>query len=189
MRSICAGSLCVIILGLLTLGALGEAARTPPPQEIREAAGPAVCLVSAEGPLGLQVARVNGFLLGGGKFVVTDLAAVAQPGVARVTLTFRDGSTSAVKEFGLADPAIGLVLLKVEEPKAGATGLSLSTVPTSSGPTDALLFGWKQSQDPNMVRVRIYSGITSGDLAARLKVDPPKTAVTFYGIEGLRPTC
>ena len=176
-----------MIAGLAACGAAGEGARAPQGAEIREAAGPLVCLVSVDGPLGLPVARANGFLLGNGKFAVTELAAVASPGATHVTLRFRDGTVCAAKEFGLADPALGLVLLKVGEPDQGDGGLALSTVPTTSGASDAVILGWRHGQDQVLVRARIYNGIASGDLANRLKVEPPKAAVGFYGVEGTRP--
>jgi hypothetical protein len=65
---------------------------------------PAVCRVVVEGPLGLPIASASGFLMGKGGFVVTDLAAVAQPGAAKVTVEFGDGAKAEAATTILSAP-------------------------------------------------------------------------------------
>ncbi len=69
-------------------------------QFLRGSAGPAVCRITVENAWGIPQAVVSGFLLGEGRFVVTDLGTVARPGAARARLLFSDGAEAEATEFG-----------------------------------------------------------------------------------------
>jgi hypothetical protein len=175
------------ILGLAVLLAAG-AVRAAEPVDIlaaRNDIGPKVCLVSVDGPVGLPVAYATGFLLGEGKFVITDLASVAQPGVKQVTLRFRDGSTAVGNQFGMADPAIGLVAILLDPPKTDAGGLGLAAEPPADG-TEAALVGWKRAQDLDVLKGTMRQGVSSADLATLVKIEPPSVPVTFLTLVGVR---
>jgi len=147
---------------------------------LRTLAAPQVCLVTADGPLGLPAAYATGFLIGSGKFVVTDLASVARPGVAQVTLRFADGSTAVCREFGMADPAIGLVAIRVPQPRADAEGLTLATTaaPDETG-TSAVVVGWKWGQRLDVAMGRLTNGVPGAELAERLHVKAPPAPPEF----------
>jgi hypothetical protein len=153
----------------------------------REAAAPKVCLVTVQDQLGLPIAYATGFLLGEGKFVVTDLASVAQPGAKDVSLRFCDGKTAAAQKFGMADPAIGLAVLQVDPPLEGASGLVLSASPPTAGPVEVTIVGWRYAQELSVTPGHVANGLPAADLAARLKVTLPNTDMTFLGYEGNRP--
>ena len=175
------------ILGLTVFLAAG-ALRAAEPVDIlaaRNDTGPKVCLVTVNGPLGLPVAYATGFLLGEGKFVITDLASVARPGVKQVTLRFRDGSTAVGSQFGMADPAIGLVAILLDPPKTDAGGLALAPEPPADG-TEAALIGWKRAQDLDVLKGTMRKGVSSADLATLVKIEPPKEPATFLTFVGVR---
>lgn len=165
---------------IASAGPTVRAAEPLSPADVRDSAAPRVCLVTVDGPLGLPVAYASGFLLGTGKFVVTDLASVAQPGVGRVTLRFQDGSTAVSRQFGMADPAIGLVAVCLEKPKTDVGGLSLSmAVAADEDGTPAVVVGWKWGQQLAIGVGRLTNGIPGPDLAEELKIDTPKSPPDF----------
>jgi len=145
---------------------------------VRDSVGPRVCLVRAEGALGLPVAYASGFLLGAGKFVVTDLASVSRPGVVRVTLRFSDGASATSTQFGLADPATGLVAIQVDKPDEKRGGLSLST---AGGREDVpvAVVGWRWAEELDATVGSVKNGCPAADLAAEVKVPPPTGAPEF----------
>jgi len=167
-------------LALLVAAQAVPAAEPVDISAVRNDAGPKVCLVTADGPLGLPVAYASGFLLGEGKFVITDLASVARPGVQQVTLRFRDGSTAVGRQFGMADPAIGLVAILLEQPKADVGGLRLPSEPPADG-TEAAMVGWKRGQDLDIVKGAVKNGVSTADVATLARIEPPKTPATFLG--------
>jgi hypothetical protein len=153
----------------------------------REAAATKVCLVTVQDQLGLPIAYATGFLLGEGKFVVTDLASVARPGVKDVVLRFRDGKTAKAQKFGMADPAIGLVALQIEPPLEGATGLTPASAPPTAEAPEVAVVGWRYAQELSLSLGRVGAGLAAADLATRLKTAAPKPDLTFLGFEGARP--
>ncbi|KPK49578.1 MAG: hypothetical protein AMK72_04155 [Planctomycetes bacterium SM23_25] len=161
----------------------GRSARAAEPLSaaaVRTSAGRQVCLVTADGPLGLPAAYATGFVLGNGQFVVTDLASVARPGVAQVTLRFEDGKTAVCREFGMADPATGLVAIHVAEPRPGEAGLALSTAATvGEGGTPAVVIGWKWGQQLDLAMGRLTNGVPGVELAERLKIAAPQGPSRF----------
>ena len=170
-----------ILTGGLVLLLAADALRAAEPIDIlavRNEAGPKVCLVTVDGPLGLPVAYASGFLLGEGKFVITDLASVARPGVNQITLRFRDGSTAVGRQFGMADPATGLAAILIEPPKTDVGGLGLAAEPLPDG-TEVAIVGWKRAQDLDMARGAIKNGASTADLATLARIEPPKVPTTF----------
>jgi len=154
----------------------------PDPIEVRKTVGPKVCLVRADGPLGVPEAYASGFLLGAGRFVITDLAAVARRGVEQATISFADGTSIVTDKFGMADPATGLVALAVPEGKERA-GLSLSTASgADNGGVPAVVVGWQYAESQEVVTGRLVNGITSAEAGGWCKVQPPAGAPTFLTV-------
>jgi hypothetical protein len=163
------------------------AADAPDAAAIREAAARRVCLVTAENALGAPLAYASGFLLGEGRFAITDLASVARPDVKQVRLRFRDGAKATAQEFGMADPAIGLVAVRLDQPPAGLSGLAIPTASASEDPGEVTVVGHKWAQDLDFVIGRFSHVVSSGDLAARLKIGPPKQAGSFFSFAAINP--
>jgi hypothetical protein len=152
----------------------------PDTLEIHKATTPRVCLVQAEGPLGVPEAYATGFLLGAGKFVITDLASLARPGVEKVTIRFKDGETMDSDQFGMADPATGLVAIALPEAKTDVGGLALSTAAAAG--EDGLpivVVGWRHAADIGLATGRITEDVPAADLAEACGVAAPAAAPTF----------
>jgi len=187
MRSILAGVLLVAVVGA---GGTGTARAAPAAMDagaLRESVSPRVCCVTVLNAWGLPLAYANGFLLGQGRFVVTDLASVAQPGVDRVTLTFAGGSAGTAKEFGLADPVIGLAALRVEGEKTPSVGLDLAqSMPALDGTATVAAVGWRWCKEPDAVVGRLVRGPAIRDLAQRCGIQAPEATDVFLRLEGGR---
>jgi len=162
-------------------------AQAPDVVAIRDAAAPRVCVVTVQNALGVPVAYATGFLFGEGRFAVTDLASLAQPGATQATLRFRDGRTAVARQFGMADPTIGLAAIRVEDDKTEASGLSFSGTPPADTLTEVVVVGWRWGQEFDVAVGKVANGISAPDLAARIKMEPPQADVTFLRYEGNRP--
>jgi hypothetical protein len=167
-----------------------------PDAAARETALGRVCVVTAENALGVPLAYASGFLLGEGRFVITDLASLAQPDVKQVRLRFRDSSKAGAtvlalaKQFAMADPSTGLVAVKVEQLPAGLSGLALSAASTVEEFGEVTVVGHKWGQDPDKPDIMIgqMSQVTpSAGLAEKLKVDPPKQAISLFNFAVINP--
>jgi len=172
-----------LVAAVLAAGAAVMAAAVdglPDPIEIRKAATPRVCLVQADGPLGLPEAYATGFLMGAGKFVITDLASLARPGVERVTIRFEGGKPIRSDKFGMADPTTGLVAVALEEPMKEPGGLSLSTAATTDAEGLPInVVGWRHGVQVNLTTGRVVNGVTAAEMAERYGVKDPGGEVTF----------
>jgi len=154
---------------------------------VKAAAGPAVCRVTVENAWGVPLAQASGFLLGDGRFAVTDLGAVARPGVDRVALRFQDGSTATVREFGLAEPALGLVLLRLPAAAPKRQGLPLATgLPALEGNAPVVVAGWQWGRQFEVVVGRLCKGPLIREVAALTRVDTPAGVDAFVRVEGGR---
>ncbi len=152
----------------------------------RDAAAPKVCLVTIENGFGLPIAYASGFLLGEGGLVVTDLASVAQSDAKQVAVRFRDNRRAVAKQFLVADPASGLVVLRLEGNLPNASGLTLSAAPSVAG-TEVVAVGWKWAQDVDMAVGRVSNGVLASTVASRVNVSPPKEELTFLRFDADRP--
>jgi len=173
----------VTLLVGAALPARADPAEIPDPLQIRKLASPRVCLVRADGPLGLPEAYASGFLLGSGKFVITDLASVARPGVGQVTLQFEDGTRVTAHRFGMADPATGLVAIELPKPRTEPGGLTLSTAAVASDqglPT--IVLGWRYAEEIGLVTGRLVNGLPADELANRCNITGPAGRVTFLSL-------
>ncbi|MCX5674872.1 MAG: hypothetical protein NTX87_07675 [Planctomycetota bacterium] len=154
---------------------------------VRDSARSAVCRVTAENAWGIPEAIATGFLLGDGRFVVTDLGAVGRPGAAQVSLQFQDGSKSVAREFGMADPALGLVLLRMPADAPARTGLALAAeLPVLDGTAPVIAAGWHWGSQLEVVAGRLWKGPAMRDLAPLARVEPPAGVDTFVRMEGGR---
>jgi len=174
------------VIAMVAAGNL-PAEDAPDPAAVRDAAAGRVCLVTAENAIGAPVAYASGFLLGEGRFVITDLASLARPDVRQAMLRFRNGSKAIATEFGMADPAIGLVAVKLDRPPAGLSGLAIPTASAPEDPGDVTVIGHKWAQDLDFIIGRFSHVVSSADLAARLKIDPPKQAGSFFNFANINP--
>ena len=85
-----------VAVGLGAWGAAGtdslRAGEPLPPTEFRETAASRVCLVTVRNSMGLPRGYATGFLIGDGRFVLTDLATLVRPGVVQAQVRFEDGA-------------------------------------------------------------------------------------------------
>jgi len=161
-------------------GPAGGAAALPDPLEMHTLATPRVCLVQADGALGVTEAYATGFLLGAGKFVITDLASLARPGVEKVTVRFKDGTSLESEQFGMADPATGLVAIALPEAKKDPGGLSLSTAAVAA--EDGLpivVVGWRYAEDIDLATGRLADEVPAVELAETCGVKAPNGDLAF----------
>jgi hypothetical protein len=154
---------------------------------VKTATGPAVCRVTAENSWGVPLAMASGFLLGDGRFAVTDLGVVARPGVDRVSLHFQDGVTVAVREFGMADPGLGLVLLRLPADAPKRQGLALAQgLPSLDGSAPVVVAGWQWGRQFEVVVGRLCKGPLIKEVAALTRVDTPFGVESFLRVDGGR---
>ena len=137
----------VAVAAMVATGNL-PAADVPDVAAAREAAAGSVCRVIAENALGVPVAYASGFLLGEGRFAITDLASLARPDVKQARLQFRDGGKAIALQFGMADPSIGLAALKVDQLPGNLSGLALSAASAAEGLGEITVIGHKWAQEP-----------------------------------------
>lgn len=127
--------------------------------------GPQVCLVRVEA-LGLPAAYASGFLMGEGRFVLTDLASVAQPGVKSVTVIFQDGTEAVAKTFSMADPAMGIAAIGVDlPPDKAAQGLDLSKAEEPKEGVPAEVVGWRGGKELIKTAGRLAGTVSGAELA------------------------
>jgi hypothetical protein len=146
---------------------------------VRQKVGPVVCLVRVDGALGLPVSYASGFLLGRGKFIVTDLASVAQPGVTQVTAIFEDGTEGRAKQFGMADPALGVVAINVDLPTDKGGGLTLSKTAVTDEGMSAAVVGWKWGEDLHLTTGILKGRVPAEDLAEKVALETAAPNVEF----------
>jgi len=152
---------------------------------LRSVVGHAVCTVTAENEWGVPVSVANGFLLGDGRFVVTDLAALARPGVARATIRFEGNRTVAVQQFGLADVGLGLAALRVPGRGGAGRGLPLAgRLPDLDGRTTVSIVGWEWGKDLEVATGRLWSGPSAEVVAGRARVRAPRGPGHFLRMAG-----
>ena len=178
-----------MLMGLAVLAASasqGSAAK-PDPKAIRKSVGPAVCTVTVENEWGTPQSVSTGWLLGKGRFVVTDLGALKVRGAARATLRFNDGATATAKSFGMADPALGLAVLRVDEKEPERKGLALAAeLPTLGRSTDVATAGYDWGERFDVATGLLLPGPKIETVASRSGVKPPEGIDRFLRIEGKR---
>jgi hypothetical protein len=180
---------------LVAVGVLGmahapvfAAASAVDVKAIREAAKSAVCRVTVTNSWGVPVAMASGFLIGDGRFLVTDLGAVAQPDVAGVSFVFADGATATTTQFGLADATLGLVVLRVEGLASPRAGLPLAAALPSplDGSVTVAAAGWQFGSQLDVVTGRLLKGPAIREVAALTRVDASGGVDTFVRMDGPR---
>lgn len=181
----------LLIASVLLLSAVPGAVQAQPvvtklnPDDIRDCVEPAICLVTVENTWGVPLAMATGFLLGDGRFAITDLGAVAQPAANKATLRFSDGSTVTTTQFGMADPALGLVALRVGS--GGRRGLPLAPrLPALDGIGAVAAAGWQWGKQIEVVTGRVWRGPEIRSMAARTRVETPIGVEFFLRMDGGR---
>jgi len=169
---------------LATVGAAADKAETDAPMA---SVGPSVCTVWVENSWGVVQAVANGWLLGEGKFAITDLGALKRPGAAKVTLRFADGASVTATQFGMADASLGLVALRLEGLAAGRKGLGLaSALPSMASPVLVATVGFAWGDQLMVKKGRIARGPRITDVASRAGAQAPSGIDAFLKIEGDR---
>jgi hypothetical protein len=184
-----AKAILALAFGLGAWGAAGtvslRAGEPLPPPELRETAASRVCLVIAQNTLGLPQAYATGFLIGDGRFVLTDLAALVQPGVVQAQVRFEDGTTRTARRFGFAEPVLGVAAISLDGDKPLRPGFVLaaeeSPVDGSVAVTSA---GWQWGATLKLVKGRLVAGESGSDLAAEVGCNPPAARQTFVSVNG-----
>ncbi len=176
-------TVCGVLLYLLA--AVGAAAGSAPLDEtaIRAKLAPCLCRVTVQNAWGVPLALANGFVLGNGRFVVTELGALARPGGVRAVMRFQDGSEVASNQFGLADPVSGLAALYLKPGVSSREGLALALElpPLAAGPTVATM-GREEGSELEPATGRLVAGPRMNELAARTGVSVLKADWTFLRI-------
>jgi hypothetical protein len=186
MKTIALAFAASALAALLLVGPAARAA-TIDVAGVKAATGPAVCRVTVENAWGVPLAQASGFLLGDGRFAVTDLGAVARAGVNRATLHFQDGPTVTVREFGLAEPALGLVLLRLPADAPKRQGLPLATgLPALEGGAAVVVAGWQWGRQFEVVAGRLCRGPLIKEVASLARIDTPSGVDAFVRVEGGR---
>jgi len=183
--------LCVLSLCLGLALAPGAVAASAPAAtdaaNLRNTVGQSVCQVTILNKWGIPVACSTGFLLGDGRFVITDLGAVAQPGAALAQFHFIDGTKEEAWAFGFSDPALGLVALRVKTEAPTRTGLSLApTLPPLETVGNVTAMGWRWGKQLDWVSGRLLRGPTIKEVAKRAQVETPTGVDAFLRMDGPR---
>ena len=144
-----------------------------------------LCRVTVQNKWGVPLAFAYGFVLGNGRFVVTELGALAQPGVAKAVMRFRDGSEVTADQFGMADPVSGLAALYLKPGVSSRQGLApAQTLPQPGGSAVVPRMGWEQGHELRLATGRLIAGPKMVELAARTDVSVLKADWTFLRILG-----
>lgn len=179
------------MLGLAVVGAVlasgSMAAEKPEVEALQTSIGPAVCTVSVENAWSVSQAVASGWLLGDGKFAITDLGALKHRGAAKVTLRFADGTSATATQFGMADPSLGLVALRLEGSAGTRKGLGLaSEPPNTASPLLVATTGFAWGDQLTVKNGRLMRGPRIADVATRSGTQTPAGVDAFLKIEGDR---
>ena len=135
--------LLLVMVGAIAAAGSTCAASTLDTVALQRTSSAAVCTVTLQNSWGIPTVVQSGFLLGDGRFLVTDLGPLAQSSsAALIVVGFADGSLAVSTQYGLAVPPMGLVMLKVEEakveaPKTDAAATDTAAAPTATAPAKA----------------------------------------------------
>jgi len=186
----------LLCFGTIASVAPAQAAPPAPPQaatdaaeqnSAKEAVARAVCTVTAENKWGVPTGVATGFLLTDGKFAITDLGLVSQPGVTQATLRFKDASKSVCREFAMADASLDLVALRVDGDAAGRAGLPLGAgLPALDGSVTVTTAGWRWASQLDAITGRLVKGPAIKDAAALAHADTPTGVDSFVRADGPR---
>ena len=178
-----------VAVGLGVWGAAGtdslRAGEPLPPPELRETAASRVCLVTVRNSMGLPRGYATGFLIGDGRFVLTDLATLVQPGVVQAQVRFEDGTTRTARRFGFAESVLGVaaIALDGDEPLRPGFVLTAEESPVD-GSVAVASAGWEWGATLKLVRGRLVAGKSGSDLAAEVGCDPPAARQAFMSVNG-----
>ena len=158
-----------------------------PQNPIQEAVERSVCTVTVENKWGILVGQAAGYLLANGKFAITDLSVVAQPGVTQATLQFKDGTKVVCTEFAMADAWLDLVALRIPAETPERAGLPLaSDLPPLDGSASVTTAGWRWGTQLDSVTGHLWKALAIKDVAARVGADVPSDVSHFIRADGPR---
>ena len=179
-----------VAVGLGAWGAAGtdslRAGEPLLPSELRETAASRVCLVTVRNSMGLPRGYATGFLIGDGRFVLTDLATLVQPGIVQAQVRFEDGTTRTARRFGFADPVLGVAAIAIDsdEPLRPGFVLAAEELPVD-GSVAVTSAGWEWGATLKLVKGRLFAGKSGSDLAAEVGCDPPAARQAFMRVNGV----
>jgi len=176
-----------VLLGVLAGGggAVASAAGAGEPDEaaVRATVAPWLCRVTVRNAWDVPLAVAGGFILGNGRFVVTELGAVAQPGATQAVLRFHDGSEVTAEQFGMADPASGLAALYLKPGRRERQGAPVAReVPSVDGGTVATAVGWDGRNEVALASGRLLAGPRMTELAALTGASAPAAKWAFLRV-------
>jgi hypothetical protein len=178
-----------VAVGLGAWGAAGtdslRAGEPLSPPELRETAVSRVCLVTARNGLGLARGYATGFLIGDGRFVLTDLATLVQPGVVQAQVRFEDGTTRTARRFGFAESVLGVaaIALDGDEPLRPGFVLAAEESPVD-GSVAVTSAGWEWGATFKLARGHLIAGKAASALAAEAGCEPPAAQQAFMSVNG-----
>jgi len=178
-----------VAVGLGAWGAAGtdslRAGEPLPPLELRETAASRVCLVTVRNSVGLPRGYATGFLIGDGRFVLTDLATLVQPGVVQAQVRFEDGTTRTARRFGFAESVLGVAAIALDGDKPLRPGFVLAAEESPvDGSVAVVSAGWEWGATLKLVRGRLVAGRSGADLAAEVGCAPPAARQAFVSVNG-----
>lgn len=177
----------VLATCLLAAGPAARAAEVLDVVAIRNAAGPSVCLVTPLNEYGIPLARASGFLFGKGGFVVTDLGTLARRGAVRAAVQFPDGTSAVATRFGMADPLLGVAVIRLDKGASEPDGLALAAkTPALDEGLPIVRLGWRWGKELAVVTGRLVKGPTTDELPDLLGFPPPAGAPAFLNVESPR---
>jgi hypothetical protein len=177
---------------LLAWAAMGAEPAAPGPaiqaDALRARVEPDLCLVVPRNSWGVPLAYANGFLVAGGRYVVTDYGAIARPGVSGATLAFADGTAVPVGRFAAADAESGLVALSVEGPVGRREGLALAAeapnLARGSPPVPVAVMGRQWGTDLALVTGTLAEGPSMKGLGLFARGHSVKGDGKFLRVQG-----
>jgi len=177
-----------LVVLVYSLAAAGAASSAAGPAGLNETAleaklAPCLCRVTVQNAWGVPLALGSGFVLGNGRFVVTELGILARPGTARAAIRFQDGTQVVTEQFGMADPVSGLAALSLKPGASAREGLALAqqVPPLAAAPTVATAT-WGEGNQPALATGRLVAGPKMSELAARTGVGGLEADWTFLRI-------
>lgn len=176
-----------VLLGVLAGagGAVTSAAGAGEPDEaaVRARVAPWLCRVTVQNAWDVPLAVAGGFILGNGRFVVTELGAVAQPGAARAVVCFHDGSEVTAEQFGMADPASGLAALYLKPGRRERQGAPVAQEALSvDGGIVVTAVGWDGRNEVGVASGRLGAGPRMAELAALTGASAPPAKWAFFRV-------
>jgi len=161
-----------------------------PSESVAAAIRRALCRITVENAWGVPIALTDGFVLGKGRFVLTNLGPLAVTGAARARITLANGQVVVSTKFGMADASLGLVALHLPGKGATAPGLSLaSETPALEGEATVFLVGRTAEGGVAFTKASLLRGPAIDRPAGATGTPTPGPSAAAAGSRSRRPPC